>query len=251
MSSAALVEGSRMPSSRAIARARRMSFLISPTSNHASWGRSRTSGARSFSIGEPTALSVITSLASFRSTPSRSARSRPSENASICTARLMLMVQLERQSLTVLPDPGGRPEHPEDRLDTDERLLVPAHHDGERAGLYLGHAPGHRRVEHGRSTGPRSLGHVPARPRAHRAQVHPDLSRGEALQDPVGTGPDRLERSVVGDRREDDVSSLGDLARRVAPAQALLHQVLRVLPGTLLAEDLVPRGEEPSGHVAT
>ena len=158
--------------------------------------------------------------------------------------------QLERQSLAVAADPGRCPEYLQYRLGSGVGLLVPADHDGECARLHLGHASGHRRIEHGRPARPHAPSHLPARARAHRAQVHPDLLRGQTLEDPVAARADGLQHNVVGDRGQHDVCRFGHLSRRVAPAQALVHQTLGVLPGPFLAIDLISRGQETGGHVA-
>src|SRR5579859_375109 len=68
-----------------------ISFCIMLTSNHASSGCCRTNGPRYLIIGEATALLTSTSTATSRAMPLFSASSTPSENASICTARLRLI----------------------------------------------------------------------------------------------------------------------------------------------------------------
>ena len=96
--SATVVEGRGTPSSRPLSSASRRSFCIMATSNQASSGSSRNNPARARSIGEPIALCVITSRATVRSTPPRSASSTPSLKASICTARLRLMASLRSRA---------------------------------------------------------------------------------------------------------------------------------------------------------
>ena len=115
--------------------------------------------------------------------------------------------------------------------------------------MNLGNAPGHRCVEHGRATRTHPTGQLPAGPRADRAEVHPDLPGGQTGEDPFGPGGDGRKHVVVGQRREDDLRRLRDLAWGVAPAQAVLHEVLRVLPGSILTVNRVPRGKEPGCHV--
>src|SRR5580692_6557101 len=68
-----------------------ISFCIMFTSNQASSGCCRTNGPRYLIMGEATALLTSTSTATSRAIPLFSASSTPSENASICTARLRLM----------------------------------------------------------------------------------------------------------------------------------------------------------------
>jgi len=68
-----------------------MSFCIMFTLNHASSGNFRTNGPRYLIIGEAIALFTSTSTATSREMPLFSAKSTPSENASICTARLRLV----------------------------------------------------------------------------------------------------------------------------------------------------------------
>ena len=51
---------------------------------------------------------------------------------------------------------------------------------------------------------------------------------------PSGPGRHGLKHPVIGQRREHDVGRRGDLAWGVAPAQALLLEVLRVLSGSIL-----------------
>src|SRR5579864_178376 len=71
--------------------ARTISFCIMFTSNQASSGCCKTNGPRYLIMGEATALLTSTSTATSRATPLFSASSTPSENASICTARLRLI----------------------------------------------------------------------------------------------------------------------------------------------------------------
>ena len=86
-----------------------MSFCMKSTVNHASSGRSSTRSARAFSIGEPIGLCVITSTARLRSTPARSAKTRPSAKATICTARLMLIASLSTSPCPLSPMYVGVP----------------------------------------------------------------------------------------------------------------------------------------------
>src|SRR5579859_2438218 len=65
-----------------------MSFCIMLTLNHASAGCFSTNGPRYCTIGEAITLCVRTSTATSRAIPLFSASSTPSQNASICTARL-------------------------------------------------------------------------------------------------------------------------------------------------------------------
>ena len=77
-----------------------------------------------------------------------------------------------------------------------------------------------------------------------------DLAGVEAGQDPVGPRRDGLHRVVVGERRQDDVGRLGDLSWRVAPAQALVQQLLRPLATAGLAVDGVAGAQQACRHVA-
>ena len=116
--------------------------------------------------------------------------------------------------------------------------------------MHLGNASRHRRVEHG---GPPLLHprcELAARAWADRAHVDPDLRLGEAGEDPVGCGRDALENVVVGKGREEDVGGLSDVARRVAPGQTLVHELLRLLAVARFAVDGVSGGEEAGGHVS-
>src|SRR5215831_17229954 len=65
-----------------------MSFCIMLTLNQASSGCFKTNGPRYCTIGDAITLCVSTSTATSRLIPLFSARSTPSQNASICTARL-------------------------------------------------------------------------------------------------------------------------------------------------------------------
>src|SRR6266446_1144106 len=71
--------------------ARFMSFCIMLTLNHASSGFFKINGPRYCTIGDAITLCVSTSTAVSRAIPLFSASSTPSENASICTARLRLI----------------------------------------------------------------------------------------------------------------------------------------------------------------
>src|SRR5260221_1126075 len=70
--------------------ASRAHSVVTFTLNHASSGSFRTKGPRYFTIGEAIALFTSTSTATSRAIPLFSARKTPSENASICTAKLKL-----------------------------------------------------------------------------------------------------------------------------------------------------------------
>src|SRR6267143_4349251 len=75
-------------SCRPSANARFMSFCIMLTLNHASSGIFNINGPRYCTIGDAITLCVSTSTAVSRAIPLFSASKTPSENASICTARL-------------------------------------------------------------------------------------------------------------------------------------------------------------------
>jgi hypothetical protein len=158
--------------------------------------------------------------------------------------------ELEHQPLPVRPDVRRRAQLAQDRLDAAVRVLVSAHHDRERSGLHLGNAARDRCVEHGRSERVHSLRELAARPRADRAHVRPDLSDGEAGEDPVGACGDRTEHPVVGHGRENHVGRLGDLARRRAPPHPVVGGGLHPLAVSLCAVHLVAGIQETNCHVA-
>src|SRR5215471_1980315 len=84
------VEGMGTSNFRPSSKARSMSFCIMFTLNQASSGKFNTKGPRYLIMGEAIALLASTSTAISRGIPLFSARRTPSENASICTARLRL-----------------------------------------------------------------------------------------------------------------------------------------------------------------
>jgi hypothetical protein len=158
--------------------------------------------------------------------------------------------ELEHKPLPVVADVRRRAEHAQERLDAPKRRPVPADHDRERSGLHLGNAARDRCVEHGRSERVHSLRELAARPRADRAHVRPDLSDGEAGEDPVGACGDRTEHPVVGHGRENHVGRLGDLARRRAPPHPVVGGGLHPLAVSLCAVHLVAGIQETNCHVA-
>ena len=89
---------------RAVSSASTMSFCIKPTSNQASSGRSRTSGARAFSIGEPIGLSVITSTASFAVDPGAFGQQQALGEGEHLHGEADVDRELEHQALAVLAD---------------------------------------------------------------------------------------------------------------------------------------------------
>jgi hypothetical protein len=129
-------------------------------------------------------------------------------------------------------------------------MLVAADHDHQRPRLHLGNASRNRRVEHGRSERADAPRDLPAHGRADRAQVDPDHLGGQAGEDSVRAGGNHLEHAFVGNGAEHDVGGLGHLAWCVAPLQALLHELVRMLSVSLLPVDGVPGGEEASGHIS-
>src|ERR1700687_2394544 len=82
------VVGIGTSSCRPSSNARFMSFCIMLTLNHASSGIFNINGPRYCTIGDAITLCVSTSTAISRAIPLFSASSTPSQNASICTARL-------------------------------------------------------------------------------------------------------------------------------------------------------------------
>src|SRR5713226_842938 len=82
------VVGIGTSSCRPSSSARFMSFCIMLTLNHASSGFFKINGPRYCTIGEAITLCVSTSTAVSRAIPLFSASNTPSQNASICTARL-------------------------------------------------------------------------------------------------------------------------------------------------------------------
>ena len=68
----------------------------------------------------------------------------------------------------------------------------------------------------------------------------------------IPSGPEATASSTPssGSGGEDDVGGLGDLARGVAPLQAVVNELLGVLAVSLLAVDLVSGGEKTGCHVA-
>src|SRR6267143_4661164 len=82
------VVGIGTSSCRPSSNARFMSFCIMLTLNHAPSGIFKINGPRYWTIGDAITLCVSTSTAISRAIPLFSASSTPSQNASICTARL-------------------------------------------------------------------------------------------------------------------------------------------------------------------
>jgi hypothetical protein len=179
--------------------------------------------------------------------PARSARTRPGEGEHL-HGEADVDRELEQESLPVVADVRRSIELAQDCLDTRVGLLVSADHDRQRSCLHLGNASRYRRVEHRRPSRLHPLRELAARTRADRAHVDPDLASGEAGEDPVGPGSDALEHVIVGEGREDDVGGLGDLARRVTPAQPLMHEIVSLPAVARFAEGGVSGGEEAGGH---
>src|SRR6266511_1544424 len=97
------VVGSGTSNSRPDSRASSMSFCIMLTSNHASSGISSTNGPRYRTIGDAITLFSRTSTAFSRAIPPLSARSTPSLNAVIWTARLRFEAVFMRTACPVPP----------------------------------------------------------------------------------------------------------------------------------------------------
>ena len=94
-------------------------------------------------------LCVITSTAVSRGMPLFSASSTPSENASICTARLRLIAIFIDSARPLAPDVRHpRTDIVEQRLDALEGALLAADHDRQLALLQRDDAARDRRVDH-------------------------------------------------------------------------------------------------------
>jgi len=94
--------------------------------------------------------------------------------------------------------------------------------------LHLGNASRHRRIEHRGSKRTDALRELTARARADRAHVDPDLRLGEAGEYPIVPRRHAFEYVVVGKRRDQDVGGFGDFARRIAPLQPFVDELVGV-----------------------
>ena len=228
-----------------------MSFCISPMSNHASSGNSSRSAARAFSIGEPIGLcghDVDGKLGGRFRRVRRAAD--PSANASICTARLMLIASLSTRPCPFSPTCVGVPELAEDRLGARVGVLVAADHDRQRSGLHLGDAPRHRRVQHDAPC---------ARTRSASSRLARGLTVLMSTQISSAARPARMPSGP--DATVSSTSSSGTDVKTIPAASATSRGVShhcrpswtspsRVRAASLLAVDGVAGGEESGCHVA-
>ena len=206
------------------------------------------SGRRAFSIGEPIGLAAITSAAALGSMPPRSARRRPSAKASICTARLMLIASLSTSPCPFSPMCVGVPSSRRIGSTRAYASTSPPTMIVSVPACTWGTLPETGASSIAAPSSAHSLCELAACAGADCARVDPDLLGVEAGENPVGPGGNRLQHPLVGEGRDDDLDGLRNLARRVAPLQALVDQPLRVRPSSLLTVDRVPGGEETGSH---
>ena len=180
-----------------------------------------------------------------RSTPPRSAIRTPSLNASICTARLMLMASLSSSAwptspptnVTLLPSWSRIGSTRRNASDCPPAMIarLPLSAAGTLPGDRCGHHRGAARRD--------PLGKGAAGLRTHGAHVHVDRpGTVSPARMPSGPSVTARERLVVRDHADDNLALLRRRSRRVAPARppALIR------PSALALVRLVPRTTWPT-----